>query len=135
MRMWTRHRNKKPPGLWSLFRLIKKAARVIERPVRVLVFLFGALFVALFHCVFDISGHVMSRTFGPVELAFCLQLFVARNLAGRVLNGALCFFGGAFRRWENERGFRKFDFWGNNNVGMCKIIICRLFNLRKFLHA
>ena len=82
MRMWTRHRNKKPPGLWSLFRLIKKAARVIERPVRVLVFLFGALFVALFHCVFDISGHVMSRTFGPVELAFCLQLFVAAFALG-----------------------------------------------------
>jgi len=58
-------------------------------------FKFSLLFT-LFHCVFDITRHVMRGAFDLVELALRLQLFVVCDLARRVLNSALCFFGSAF---------------------------------------
>ena len=64
--------------------------------------------VALFHCVFDVSGRVMGETFGLVGFAFRLRLFVVCNLAGRGPIGGLCFFSGAVRDpcWELSVLFR-----------------------------
>jgi hypothetical protein len=39
--------------------------------------------------VLDISGRVMRSTLGLVKLAFGLKFLVTRDLAGRILDGAL----------------------------------------------
>jgi hypothetical protein len=54
------------------------------------------LLVALFHCIFDITRHVMRGAFSLVELTFSLQFFIARGLSSSVLDSTLHFFGRAF---------------------------------------
>ena len=50
------------------------------------------LLVALFHCIFYITRHVMRGAFSFVELTFRLQFFVTRGLSSSVLDSALHLF-------------------------------------------